>query len=204
MAENLQGLLDKIQTRGLEKANAERDAILKSANEEAAAIVAGAKQEAEAILRNARTEAANLNSRAESAVKQAARDIILKLDGELKRRITNAVRENAAAALNPALMSAIIAEMAGNFAKNGGKVTELELLLAPQTLATLGESLRASLRESFSADPELFADADMTGGLKISINGSEVFFDFSDEAITDLVGGYIGSRLASVIGAKAE
>jgi len=204
MAENLQGLLDKIQTRGLEKANAERDAILKSANEEAAAMVAGAKQEAEAILRNARTEAANLNSRAESAVKQAARDIILKLDGELKRRITNAVRENAAAALNPGLMSAIIAEMAGNFAKNGGKVTELELLLSPQTLATLGESLRASLRESFSVDPELFADADMTGGLKISINGSEVFFDFSDEAITDLVGGYIGSRLASVIGAKAE
>ena len=82
MAEDLQSLLAKIQEQGLDKANAERAAIIKKAEQEAAEITAKAKAAADAMRRAAEEECASLTKRAESAVKQAARDIVLKLNVE--------------------------------------------------------------------------------------------------------------------------
>ena len=48
MAEELQGLLDKIQTEGIEKAESEKSKIIAEAKAEAARIVGEAKKQAEA------------------------------------------------------------------------------------------------------------------------------------------------------------
>ena len=47
MAEDIQGLLEKIHTDGIQKAETEKAAIIASAREEAARIIAAAKAEAE-------------------------------------------------------------------------------------------------------------------------------------------------------------
>ena len=47
MSEELQSLLEKINTDGVMKANAERDAIIAKAQNEAAAIIAAAEAKAE-------------------------------------------------------------------------------------------------------------------------------------------------------------
>ena len=75
MAEELQSLLEKIQSDGIARAEAERDAVVAKAGKEAQEIVARAKQEAEAILAAAAAEAQSIQKRAESTIRQAARDI---------------------------------------------------------------------------------------------------------------------------------
>ena len=201
MAEDLQSLLAKIQEQGLDKANAERAAI-KKAEQEAAEITAKAKAAADAMRRAAEEECASLTKRAESAVKQAARDIVLKLNVELKERLNAILQENTANAMTPELMGRIINEMAAAYIKDGKQEAKLEVLVSPKSLEEMNAALKGSLKDSFVKQPTLFADMELGGGLKVSVSGNDVFYDFSDDAITDIVAAYIGPRLAAIV--KAE
>ena len=202
MAEDLQSLLAKIQEHGLDKANAERAAIIKKAEQEAAEITAKAKAAADAMRRAAEEECASLTKRAESAVKQAARDIVLKLNVELKERLNAILQENTANAMTPELMGRIINEMAAAYIKDGKQEAKLEVLVSPKSLEEMNAALKGSLKDSFVKQPTLFADMELGGGLKVSVSGNDVFYDFSDDAITDIVAAYIGPRLAAIV--KAE
>ena len=202
MAEDLQSLLAKIQEQGLDKANAERAAIIKKAEQEAAEITAKAKAAADAMRRAAEEECASLTKRAESAVKQAARDIVLKLNVELKERLNAILQENTANAMTPELMGRIVNEMAAAYIKDGKQEAKLEVLVSPKSLEEMNAALKGSLKDSFVKQPTLFADMELGGGLKVSVSGNDVFYDFSDDAITDIVAAYIGPRLAAIV--KAE
>lgn len=202
MAEDLQSLLAKIQEQGLDKANAERAAIIKKAEQVAAEITAKAKAAADAMRRAAEEECASLTKRAESAVKQAARDIVLKLNVELKERLNAILQENTANAMTPELMGRIINEMAAAYIKDGKQEAKLEVLVSPKSLEEMNAALKGSLKDSFVKQPTLFADMELGGGLKVSVSGNDVFYDFSDDAITDIVAAYIGPRLAAIV--KAE
>ena len=202
MAEDLQSLLAKIQEQGLDKANAERAAIIKKAEQEAAEITAKAKAAADAMRRAAEEECASLTKRAESAVKQAARDIVLKLNVELKERLNAILQENTANAMTPELMGRIINEMAAAYIKDGKQEAKLEVLVSPKSLEEMNAALKGSLKDSFVKQPTLFAGMELGGGLKVSVSGNDVFYDFSDDAITDIVAAYIGPRLAAIV--KAE
>ena len=199
MAEDLQSLLAKIQEQGLDKANAERAAIIKKAEQEAAEITAKAKAAADAMRRAAGEECASLTKRAESAVKQAARDIVLKLNVELKERLNAILQENTANAMTPELMGRIINEMAAAYIKDGKQEAKLEVLVSPKSLEEMNAALKGSLKDSFVKQPTLFADMELGGGLKVSVSGNDVFYDFSDDAITDIVAAYIGPRLAAIV-----
>ena len=199
MAEDLQSLLAKIQEQGLDKANAERAAIIKKAEQDAAEITAKAKAAADAMRRAAEEECASLTKRAESAVKQAARDIVLKLNVELKERLNAILQENTANAMTPELMGRIINEMAAAYIKDGKQEAKLEVLVSPKSLEEMNAALKGSLKDSFVKQPTLFADMELGGGLKVSVSGNDVFYDFSDDAITDIVAAYIGPRLAAIV-----
>ena len=202
MAEDLQSLLAKIQEQGLDKANAERAAIIKKAEQEAAEITAKAKAAADAMRRAAGEECASLTKRAESAVKQAARDIVLKLNVELKERLNAILQENTANAMTPELMGRIINEMAAAYIKDGKQEAKLEVLVSPKSLEEMNAALKGSLKDSFVKQPTLFDVMELGDGLKVSVSGNDVFYDFSDDAITDIVAAYIGPRLAAIV--KAE
>ena len=156
MAEDLQSLLAKIQEQGLDKANAERAAIIKKAEQEAAEITAKAKAAADAMRRAAEEECASLTKRAESAVKQAARDIVLKLNVELKERLNAILQENTANAMTPELMGRIINEMAAAYIKDGKQEAKLEVLVSPKSLEEMNAALKGSLKDSFVKQPTLF------------------------------------------------
>ncbi len=205
MAEDLQGLLEKIQTQGLDKANAEREEIVNKAKQEAEEIIAKAKAEAAAIVKSAESDSANLTARAESAVKQAARDIILKLEAELRERVMNIVQDNTANCMTPELMAEIVKSMTEAYAKSNGKtISDLTLLVSPKMLEDMTTALKGSLRASFATEPKLFADMEISGGVEVAINGNDVYYDFSDEAITEIVVAYIGPRLGSVVKAQGN
>ena len=106
MSEELQSLLEKINAEGIRKAEAERDAILAKAESEAAETVSEAKRRAEELVAKAESEAAELRTRAENAIRQAARDLVLELKHELESRLNAAVADASKAALSPEMMAA--------------------------------------------------------------------------------------------------
>lgn len=197
MAEELQSLLDKINEDGIKKANLERDRILQNANDEAKTIRDQAKADADKILADAAAGAETLQKRGESALKQAARDIVLALKVELENRLKKAVGTAAEQALTPQFMAGLIQELAVKFAAGNG--SQITVLASVKDADALAKALNGALVNSLHISPKVFPNAEIKGGMEVSFNGDQIYFDFTSEAITQLVSAYIGPKLASLI-----
>lgn len=201
MAEELQSLLDKINEEGVKKAEAEAAKIVAAAHAEAKEILAAAQSEAAAAVKAAGEQAEALEKRAESAIRQAARDILLELRNELTRRLQRAVSGASEAALTPEFMAGLIRELAAKFA--AAPDAQITVLTAAKDTAALDAALRGALKSDLRSAPKLFADAGIKGGMEVSFRDGEAYFDFTAEAVTELVAAYIGPRLAALIAPEA-
>lgn len=197
MAEDLQGLLERIQRDGYQQAEAEKSRILAEAEKEAAKILKDAQTRADQLLNDARNESAQLKDRMEKALQQAARDVILALSASVESRLKAILIDSADSAMTPELMASLVKTLAEKFDPEGSG--DLKVLAAPGDLEKLESALKSALCNSFKAAPELFPDRTIGGGLKVSFNGQDLYFDFSDDALTELVCDYIGPRLATVL-----
>lgn len=196
MAEELQQLLNRINDDYLKKAESEKDTLIANAKDEAAKIIAAAEAAAEARKAEAEAAAAGFQARAEAAAKQAARDVVLALHAELQARMERAVGQAAAGALTPEFMAGIIQELAAAFIKSpDGEVT---VLASVRESGKLADALRGSLSESFKVAPQVFPNAGIRNGMQVSFNGSDVYFDFTDAAVRELLKSYLGAELGKL------
>ncbi len=206
MAEELQSLLEKIQRDGIEKATAERDEIVKNANAEAAAILAAAKAEADKMRADAANDAEALKKRAESAIRQAARDILLELKSELQRRVAAITRSRMDAALSSEFIAGLVREIATAVLSDSAKVSsgKLEVMVGSAKCEEVTKLLTASVGADLVEKMTIFPNAAAGRGLKVSVEGNEVFFDFSDAALSEMICDYAGSRISAVVNAQEK
>lgn len=200
MAEELQSLLEKINNEGIKKAEAERDIILSDARKQAEDIIAEAKKNAANIVESSKREAEALNARATAALKQSARDIVLQLKNELQSRLAEAVQNAESAALTPEFMAELTVKLAEAFAVDSN--AQITLRTAVKDLEKTDEALKKALANSFVNAPELFPGREISAGMEVSFDGGKCYFDFTADAVTELVNDYIGEKLADVF--KAE
>ena len=196
MSEELQSLLDRISADGIQKAEAERARIIAEAAAEAAALKDAAESECNALKIQAEKDAEALKNRAVSAASQAARDIMLQLRAELNSRLEAAIGDAVSAALTPEFMAKLVQELAAAFAANPD--SDLSVRTAVRDLPALDAALKNALTESFKKAPRLFASREISSGMQIEFNDSKVCFDFSGEAVSELLTAYAGSRLAEI------
>ena len=205
MAEELQSLLEKIHRNGIEKATAERDEMLKNAQKEAEAIVAAAKEEAAKLRKAAENDAEALKKRAESAIRQAARDILLDLKSELKKRLEAVVRNRVDEALSADFMAGLVADIAKSVMLDPAKsAASLEVMVAPAKCEEMTAKLAAAVGADMVDRISVFPNSAAGRGLKISVEGDQVFFDFSDATLTEMVCAYAGSKISAVLTAEEK
>ena len=202
MADDLQSLLDRINSEGVKKAEAERDAIIAAAKLEAEKIVSAAKDEAAAATTRAETEAGALRERAESAIRQAARDIVLKLQAELETRLRDAIGNAAAAALTPDFMASLISQMAEKFCTSPD--AEITVRAAVKDADALDAALRAALADSFRKSPRVLGDDALRGGFEVGFGDGQLYFDFSGNALSEMIGAYAGEGIARIFGENPD
>ena len=200
MAEELQSLLEKINQEGVAKAEARSAEIIAAAQKDAEAIVAAARREAEALTAKAAADSQAAAARTRDALRQAGRDIMLQLRGELTSRLDAAVGEAAAAALTPEFMAGVIKELAAAFA--AAPDGEIRVRTAVRDTAALDAALRAALADSFRAEPRVFPGSGIAAGLEVSFDGGKCFYDFTLDAVADLMGTYTGEKIGDLF--KAE
>ncbi len=206
MAEELQGLLDRIQNEGFKKIEEEKRKVLSDAQKQASDIVAEAKKEAEDLMKKAKSDAEVEKQRAEAAIRQSARDIIIKLNEEMLLRVRNIVKDSISQAMTAGLMAEIIRKTVSAYIaeKDNREEPNLEIMLSQKDLDSLGEKLHASLVNDLKIKPKIALGGDFAAGLQIGFKGSDVFLDFSDEAVADLICSYAGPKLAAIINKKQK
>jgi V/A-type H+-transporting ATPase subunit E len=196
MSEELQSLLEKINSDGVMKANAQRTAIIAKAEADAEAIVAEARKKAEELKKEAEVEAETLQKRAESAINQAARDVVLKLKAELESRISAAVAGAAEETMTPAFMAELVKSLGGSFLADPN--ADVTVIAAVKDAAALDAALKGALVTSLKKQPRVLAESTIRGGMEVSFTGNELYFDFSTEALTGLLAEYTAPKIAAV------
>ena len=197
MAQELQGLLDRIQEEGLKKATGEKDKILAAAQAEAAKILQAAEADAAAIRKKAEDDATAMEARAKAAISQASRDIILALKDDMQKRIAKIAKAGVDQAMTPEFMGQIILQMVKGY--KGADNSGIELLVSKADLDGMVAACRGSLAADLKSNPVINVSQEISAGLKLSFSGEDVFFDFSDDSLTALICAYIGPRLAAML-----
>ena len=199
MAEDVQGLLDKIHQDGIAKAQQEKDAIIAAAKKEAAQIIADAKAQAEDLQKKAQTEAAAGQEKANAAIRQAARDTVIALKTDLLAKLKNVTRFCIAEAMTPEVMKQIILTMAQAYAKDANAGDSLEVLLPKKEQEQAEAFLKSQLLAELKADPVIELTNEFNSGLQISFRDNDVYFDFSDDALAEVLCRFVGPKLTAVI-----
>jgi len=191
MAEDLQQLLEKIQRDGVDKAQAEADAIRKRALTEKDALLKDAKTQADALRAQAEKDAAAFTERAQTTVRQAARDTILEVQEAVTKLLTALLARNVDAALaDPAAAAALALEAVKTLDAPAADVA---------ANARLAEALRAQLATQAAHGVTVVTDDTLGTGFSVRLDAGRVEHDFTAAAVTAALTKRLRPALAELV-----
>jgi len=198
MAEELKQLIDKIQSEGVQAAEQKAKGIENEARKRAEAIVKQAKEKAEGIISDAKAETTKMQASGEVALKQAGRDLIIALKGEINDLLKRLVVIKAGEALAPEKLADIIGELVkGHAAKGAAK--DIFMLLSEKDLKVLESSFKAEVKAAAAKGVILRSSDSIRAGFSISYDAGESRFDFTDESLAEYLGIYLKPMLAELL-----
>lgn len=188
--ENLDALLTKIRNEGVDAAKTAAAEIVAKAKTEAEEIVAKAKAEAEAAVAAAQAESARLAAGAEATIRQAARDVLLKLGqdvtGLLEGVLGGTVNETLKA---PATLEKLVVDAIAAYQKCG----EVTIAVGPEVVA----AIKARLAQQ--KDVTVVTDAQMGSGFRVRLSGGRVEHDFTGDSVTAALAALLRPQLAALL-----
>jgi len=178
----IQDLIAQIKKDGMEEAEKTASSIIEAAKQQAKKITDAAQAEADKTLEACRKQCALEEEGAKAAIRQASRDVVLSLKAELSRLLSESLAHSVQGALASKDLAALIqAAIQGRDPKD----------LAVEVKAVDG-ALKANLAKELNNGLELRLRSDVAGFKVLEKDGSG-YYDFTDEAIAEMLRPYLGS-----------
>ena len=194
----LQELIDQIKKDGVDAAETQAAAILESAKAEAEKIVADAKAQADRIMADAKNENAKTVKSGEDALRQAGRNLLISFRESVAKEL-NAIISNS---VNYAFSSDDFAQLIVKAAESWTAKPEAEditVILNSTDLKKLEEAILASLKAKTLSGVTLKANDNFDGGFRIAVNNGAVYYDYSAQAVTDMLSNYLSPRVTELL-----
>ncbi len=198
MAEELQGLLDKIQQDGVAKAEAASKTLVDEATSQAAAIVKAAEATAAKLIADAEVDAQQFEQRARSSLQQAARDLVLTVGGALDGALAKVVAAQTDIALTGETLGKIIEAAVAAYAADGATVS-----LAAEQQADVQRYFDAALSAAARDGVTLASDNGVVSGFTVRLDDERVTHDFTGKAISAALCELLRPDLAAIVNEAA-
>jgi V/A-type H+-transporting ATPase subunit E len=192
MTHDLQQLLEKINSEGVEKAKTEAAAILAQATREAQTIVTEAKRNAEQMLATAQQEAAAFERRAEETIRQSARDTVLTVEKSVGTLLAAVLQKDVNGAMSDVSMVSQLAVEAVRAYIGGGA---LEVAAATKMV----DAIRAAVAAAAIQGVTVVTDETAGTGFKVRMAGGRIEHDFTGKAVADALAKHLRPRLAALV-----
>jgi V/A-type H+-transporting ATPase subunit E len=193
----LKELIDTIHRDGVYKVRQESETLLKQAKAQADEIVAVARAQADELLANARQEQERLEHSGRESLKQASRDLLLKVRRQLETIFSALLKEKTREALKDKEITAAIAAMISNWTPE--HKDKIELLLPQKKFDAMAKALRKAMTKKIAAGIEIKADAEVTNGFRVAVKDGQAFYDFSDASIAEHLSLSLNPVLAKIV-----
>ena len=204
MDEQLQSLLDRIRSEGVERAEADAAAIVDRAQGRAADIVAEAEAEAARLRRAAEEDAEASLQRGEKALAQAARDFLLSLQGRIEAVLRQSLRGTVADALTPETVAEMLVRLADAYAAHDMNESRVDVLLAPEDREALAALVLEQYRELVGQGLTLRADEKVERGFRVSFADDNVYHDFTLPALAEALAAVLKHPLSEIVERAAQ
>jgi V/A-type H+/Na+-transporting ATPase subunit E len=201
---NLDDLIQKIKSEGVEEAERKSEEIIKAAEFTASKIVDKARQEADAITRDAEEEIRKKECISRKALEQAARDIILSIRTSLTEIFDSLIKKEYRNVLSGKTLETVLIKLIEGWQRDETGGLNIELLLSESDRNALLEGFLSRLNEEIKAGIELKAHPNIEGGFRIGMKGSHVYHDFTDEGIADVLAEYLNPRFYNFLDSLKE
>ncbi|MBP3696355.1 MAG: V-type ATP synthase subunit E [Clostridia bacterium] len=198
MEMQLQELIEQIKKDGVEAAETQADAIVESAKAEAERIIADAQAKADKLMADAKAENEKTVKSGEDAIRQAGRNLLISFRESVSRELKAIVGEK----VNGVYSSDAFAKLVINAVECwAGKpeAEDISVILNNSDLEKLEEALLAELKAKMLKGVTLKANDNFDGGFRIAVNNGAVYYDYSAEAVTDMLSGYLSPRVTALL-----
>ena len=190
----LDSLIEKIRRDGIEEAKNSAGQIVKEANQKAARIIEEAEKEAQKLISEGKSKVDQFRSTAEADLMQSARNAELLLKEKINRLFDAVFKREVNENLTPGFMKEIILKITEHWAKG----SEKEIILGDSDKNQLEALLFNSIKSDLTRGITLKTGTD-TSGFRIGLKGADVFYDFSGEAISELLKSLVNPNLKAIL-----
>ena len=194
----LQELIEQIKKDGVAAAETEAASILQAAKEKAETILADARAERDKMLSQAQAEHARLVKSGEDAIRQAGRNLLISFRESVTRELTAIVRDNVTAVYSSDAFTQLIVRAVKGWASRPD-AGDLTVILNSADLARLEETLLAELKARMLSGVTLKASDQFDGGFRIAVKDGGVYYDFSSEAVADMLSNYLSPKVTALL-----
>ncbi|MBL7084791.1 MAG: hypothetical protein ISS43_01625 [Candidatus Omnitrophica bacterium] len=198
MAEDIKGLIEKIQQEGIKAGEDKARDIESQAKRRAQDIVEKAEKQAEQIVAEAKSKVAKLEQSGKVTLEQAGRNLLLSLRKEINAILGKLVVSHVRETLTPTQLTKIIADLIKNVS---GKEPAEEIIVAlnKEDLEKLEQGFLNKLRSETKKGITLKASEDIHAGFLISYDSGRSHYDFTDQGLAEYIGSYLKPKLAQLL-----
>ena len=191
-------LIEQIKKDGVAAAEAEAKTIVDAANADAERIIEEAKAKAEKIVSDAKAETERITKSSEDAIRQAGRNLLISFRESVTRELNAIIGENVSAVYSSEALVQLIASIVESWANNPD-AEDISVILNKDVLEKLEADLLAALKEKMLKGVTLKANDNFNGGFRIAVNNGSVYYDYSAEAVVEMLSNYLSPRVTELL-----
>ena len=204
MEEELQSLLARIQSEGIDKAQVEAADIVAAAEDKARAIVNAAEQRAADLMTTAERDSLLFQERSRQALDQVGRDFLIGVRNDLDEVLSAGVREVVGEALTPETMAEMIVKMAEAYGAKDLRENRVEVLLSPEDQKEFARLALGSYQERLGGGIEIRAVKGISHGFRISFSDGSLHHDFTQDALAASLSQLLKPPLNDIVAAAGS
>lgn len=198
MEVQLQELIDQIKKDGVVAAEAEAEAIIKAANDKAEQIISEAQAQADKILLNAKNENDRIVKSSEDAIRQAGRNLLISFRDSITRELKIIVAENVTTVYSSEKFAQLLINVVEGWA-NKPDAEDISVILNQKDLEQLEDTVISALNKKMLKGVTLKANDNFDGGFRIAVNNGSVYYDYSTEAVVDMLSNYLSPKVTKLL-----
>ena len=194
----LQELIEQIKKDGVEAAESQAEAILTAAKDEAEKIISEAKSQAEKLVLDAKAENEKTVNSGEDALRQASRNLLISFRESVTKELKAILGESVSSVYSSDALAGIIVNLVEGFKNNAG-AEDITIVLGSEDLKKIEDTVLSALKEKALSGVTLKANDNFDGGFRIAVNDGGAYYDYSAEAVTDMLSNYLSPKIAALM-----
>ncbi len=198
MEVQLQELIEQIKKDGVAVAETEAKDIVDAAKADAEKIIAEAQAQADKIMADARAETERMTKSSEDAIRQAGRNLLISFRESVTRELKTIISGNVNTIYSSDELAGLIINIIECWA-NKPDAEDITVIMNRQDINRFEDNILASLKEKMLNGITLKANDNFDGGFRIAVNNGSAYYDYSAEAVVDMLSNYLSPKVTELL-----